>query len=321
MKLTCRAATRDDFADFYETCFYRDRDNAALRGIVKYEWDFLRAHPAAITLLVEEGCSAGRRIVGCGQVVFVTDRFAAWAKSGQSPKLNMQATHPMPDGSSPLLTAAQVAAANAKGGLNGLYTRWWQANQLFGPAEQLEIRRFMHDAGIAALRGYRLKELLIQAYGEPAHEHALNAGFLDRTHYDEFARCQPVPPDDLPFLMGITREEAAQKQGHVMPYLFIYHPPRFGFTRQQQKMLCLCLRLQDAPDTKLAEALDVSVSAVKNWWQLIYERVGKADPDLLPPASAGQTRGPEKRRLLLQYLREHPEELRPYTKPRRAGMG
>ena len=65
----------------------------------------------------------------------------------------------------------------------------------------------------------------------------------------------------------------------------------------------------------------MSVSAVKNWWRDIYGRVADADPGLLPPGNAEGARGPEKRRRLLRYLREHPEELRPYTMPRRKGGG
>ncbi len=97
-----------------------------------------------------------------------------------------------------------------------------------------------------------------------------------------------------------------------MSHFFIHRPPRFGFTGRQQQLLCLSLRLQDSADNHLAEALGVSVSAVKNWWQLIYERVAEVDADLLPLADVDRARGPEKRRRLMQYVRDHPEELRPY---------
>ena len=97
-----------------------------------------------------------------------------------------------------------------------------------------------------------------------------------------------------------------------MSHYFIHNRPRFGFGARQQEMLRLsCLR-SDFSDEMLAETLTMSVSAVKNWWQAVYRRVSAAHPDLLPPTDAVKARGPEKRRCLLQYLREHPEELRPY---------
>jgi hypothetical protein len=58
---------------------------------------------------------------------------------------------------------------------------------------------------------------------------------------------------------------------------------------------------------------------VKARWRTIYDRVGEVASDLLPVAAddgASGRRGPEKRRRLLEYLRQHPEELRP-SLPRR----
>ncbi len=322
MKLAFREAALDDFACFYDHIFPGERDNACLRGIVEYEWRVLLDNSAAISMVVEDGARpAGRRIVGCGQLAFVTDSFVRWARSGQSPKINIQATHPLPDGSRPLLTRAEVARANGGDGLNGLFIRWGRADCLLGPAEQREVGRFMHDASVTLTRGYQFKELLIQAYGAAAHEQALRAGFLDRDRYDGFCRSQPSRPGDLPVLMGLTREEATHREGCVMAHFFIHHPPRFGFTASQQKMLRLSVRRPDFSDAALAETLGVSVGAVKNWWPLIYARVSKADPDLLPQGDADGARGPEKRRPLLHYLREHPEELRPYKPPRRGGSG
>jgi hypothetical protein len=55
---------------------------------------------------------------------------------------------------------------------------------------------------------------------------------------------------------------------------------------------------------------------VKKRWQAIYERVGDVDRELLlPPVAHGPNitaRGAERRRRLLHYLRQHPEELRPF---------
>jgi hypothetical protein len=54
---------------------------------------------------------------------------------------------------------------------------------------------------------------------------------------------------------------------------------------------------------------------VKKRWHAIYERVEEVDRELLPPwngnGSRPGARGAERRRQLLGYLRQHPEELRP----------
>lgn len=49
-------------------------------------------------------------------------------------------------------------------------------------------------------------------------------------------------------------------------------------------------------------------------WLSIYDRVTKLTPELIaeaPKAGSGSKRGKEKKRRLLAYLQEHPEELRP----------
>jgi hypothetical protein len=59
---------------------------------------------------------------------------------------------------------------------------------------------------------------------------------------------------------------------------------------------------------------------VKKRWHAIYERVADVDEELLPPAIAYgarvASRGAERRRHLLNYLRQHLEELRPYAQQR-----
>jgi hypothetical protein len=54
---------------------------------------------------------------------------------------------------------------------------------------------------------------------------------------------------------------------------------------------------------------------VKKRWHAIYERVADVDSELLPPSIAygadASSRGAERRRHLLNYLRQHLEELRP----------
>jgi hypothetical protein len=67
---------------------------------------------------------------------------------------------------------------------------------------------------------------------------------------------------------------------------------------------------------KLATSLSLSPWTVKKRWAVIYERVTDVDSELLPPPIAcgarASSRGAERRRHLLNYLRQHLEELRPY---------
>lgn len=313
VRLASREAVRADFDAFYDNCFFNERANVVLRQEVRHEWEVTLAHEAAITLVVEdEERPAGQQIVGCAQMVFVTDRFAAWVKSLPEPNLNVQATHAMPDGAWPLLSRTQVAEANGGGGLIGAFIRWGRANGLLTPEQAKTVGQVMSDVFLEFVRGYHFKELLIQAYTGAAHEQALHAGFLDRGRV----------PCAAMYLMGLTREEAQAREGFVMSHYFTCVHPRFGFTRRQQELLCLCLRLPDPSEARLADALGISEDAVQKLWEFVYQRIQRVNADLLSLADkhplADKGRGREKRRRLLHYLRQHPEELRPY-KPRRTG--
>jgi hypothetical protein len=138
-----------------------------------------------------------------------------------------------------------------------------------------------------------------------------------RTCTDEEIRKMLRPPS----LLGITRELALQDWGSWISPLFMWTLPFIGFAPAQQRLLLSALR--GLTDEELSNELSVSPSTVKNTWRSISDLVDRRVPKLLPSAlqireeCAGLRRGKEKRQRLLTYLREHPEELRPFkAKPR-----
>jgi hypothetical protein len=67
-------------------------------------------------------------------------------------------------------------------------------------------------------------------------------------------------------------------------------------------------------DVELARRLQLALPTVKNRWRALYDRLGRIAPELVHEVDCSSNqavRGQEKRRRLLEYLRRHPEELRP----------
>ena len=126
-----------------------------------------------------------------------------------------------------------------------------------------------------------------------------------------------------PHIVGTTRDMELERQGKWagswVGALFDYHPPMLGFSRSEQRLLACAL--SGATDEHLAETLGTSLPAVKKTWVSIYRRVEDHLPELIPDALGSDLpasgRGKEKRRGVLAYLREHPEELRPVARPSR----
>jgi hypothetical protein len=138
-----------------------------------------------------------------------------------------------------------------------------------------------------------------------------------RKSTEDFAR--------TPHIVGITRELEFGRPGSWVGTLFDYHAPRFHFTSGEQRLLICAIYNRTATNPALAQKLKVSLPTVKKMWLSIYDRVTKQTPELIgegSKASAVSKRGQEKRRRLLAYLQEHPEELRPVSRrPNATGNG
>jgi hypothetical protein len=115
-------------------------------------------------------------------------------------------------------------------------------------------------------------------------------------------------------LWGMTRDEARRTMpGTTARHLFEWQPPRFALSVGQRRLLGQALFHED--DEQLARALEVSPHGLKKLWRGIYERISDTVPDFFGDATSADDgkRGPEKRRQVLAYVRQRPEELRPWV--------
>ena len=85
--------------------------------------------------------------------------------------------------------------------------------------------------------------------------------------------------------------------------------PWLGFTQGEKNLLEAAADGLD--DLAASSELGVSLSAIKKRWSSIFQRVAPRMPSLCPD-DAGDTRGLQKRNRILTYVRQHPEELRPF---------
>lgn len=342
MHLTHRAGTHQDFEAFWASRFSRHQNNHALRAILAWEWHVFLNAPTTLTMLVEDTnrpaspaedsvlppgvapplplqTGPPHLIVGCAQLVFVSEAFVTQACSGKELWINAQATHPLWDGSDALLTPAQVAAANAGEGLSALLTRWTVTQDRLTPSEAEEVRGCLVFEFLNFTRGYNYKEILVEAIGEDAQRGAAQSGFQCRVDYAALLQ-EHLLPGDCPMVFGINAAEA-KATSSLLSYHFGVPRPRFGFRPREQALLTAAL--QQVSDKQFAASCDPPVTAarVKQHWREIFGRVAVVAPDVLPRRGADDQEGVrtlEKRAPVLHYLRSHPEELRPYlpAKPR-----
>ena len=67
-------------------------------------------------------------------------------------------------------------------------------------------------------------------------------------------------------------------------------------------------------DEELSQQLKLSIGTLKKRWEMIFDSVSTVLPQLFPATGPAEERirGKQKRHHILAYVREHPEELRPY---------
>jgi hypothetical protein len=241
-------------------------------------WSGMLDHVAVLAGVVEDlNQTAGQRIQGFGFTVILP---GAWADrvSGQP---------------SPLLHYAQRNMDLSDPYCHSLLH------------EALQMFRIIHS-------GYRIRHFYQE--GLQADTPFLqDMGFVCQHTYGGDAALTEVPPDLRPQLWGLTREQAQnQLPGSAVRLIFDHHPPLFRFSPSQRRMLSLALF--DDSDETLMQRLDVSVHGLKKLWRGIYERIEDHAPGFFGDEALDDEgkRGPEKRRQVLAYVRQRPEEARPW---------
>ena len=277
------------------------------------EW--LREGIMQLTVLEDGSRPPESRRIAFGNSVFVTDAFAEEAKTTLAPPLAEQVVQRWRRGRAPLLSLPEVRVANSGPGLTLLILHiGWRAS--LSPEEVRWAKGKLLEALLFTHGGYRLTEVLQEIYSDEECRRGQAAGAWVKNDHAAFYHSHPEalpPPERRPYLIGGAREEVSD--GSYLSPLFFYTPPRFFFKVGEQEVLRLALL--DWADAEIAQALSVSPSAVQKRWRAVYERVAALQPDFFPDAAhSAATRGMEKRRHLLGYLRAHLEELRP-VKPTR----
>jgi hypothetical protein len=275
-------------------------------------WRRLLGSEAFICDVFEDQQESGPVVLGAGISVFVTDDFMRALKTPPSFWIGRELTIQLARGDSPVLSDKEVRTANTSDGLN---VAVWQTGVLPEHLIGAEVGGSIMTAFVESHRGYRLKEIVTQAECVDHIEALRNSGglFWNPAGYGKFPAAAPEKLLAEPHVVGMSRDLAADSFGAWVALMFIYQPPRFGFSPSEERLI---LSAQGwGTDEELAGRLGLSLATIKKTWRAIYERVHWCAPDLAfgsaPADGSAPERGKEKKRRLLAYLREHPEELRP----------
>lgn len=268
----------------------------------------------------EEGPHAPICFVGVS--VIVNDDFVRELKTPPHFWSGPELTKRILRGNSPLLSEKQLRDANSRGGLNLLV---WEGRAHIDFESDPELYRSVMDGFLHVHRGYLWKEVISSQSdsAEQLHWNMKTGGLLWDAAADRYVDSLNGNAEEVvskPHVTGVRRKELLERPdlsaASWVSRLFDYHSPLLGFSRSEQRVLASALT--GATDEHLSQALETSIPAIKKTWASVYRRVADHMPGLVPDAfqsdAGGAPRGREKRRELLAYLREHPEELRPVAR-------
>jgi DNA-binding CsgD family transcriptional regulator len=215
------------------------------------------------------------------------------------------------------LSYDEIAEGNAGVGLTLFPLMWLQRSNDAAKAETRALLAACQQSFIRIHRGYRLSRILKEA---PANRGSafLAGGF--REHH----RLVPGTPHRFAgrtlkqehVIFEVSRSDVeAVPPGTAISHLFAYQPPRCGLTRSEKQVLERSVSHQT--DAKIAAGLGITPSAVALRWRSIYARVAAHVPSALEndPSSSSTVRGKEKRRRVIAFVSDYPEEMRPYSQP------
>ena len=253
---------------------------------------------------VEEAISSGWQVSATGASVFISDAVADAYLAAPTPFFAAQLMARIMAGERDVvLDAPAVARGNAGGGLNlfvlGFTHRFGNDDPpILRPLLARAIEHFVY-----AHRGYKLRRMLRED-PTPIADVMVASGMEVQHEFTDLGRkVLSAGPTAASQLFPST----------TVSMLFQHSPPEVRYSNAERRLLELAV--DGMADGEIAAEIGVTASTIKQTWRSVYERTLRQVPQALP--GEGETaqdgvRGQEKRRHLLAYLRDHPQELRPY---------
>lgn len=266
------------------------------------------------SLLIDEDQPDGQRLIRFSFKAFVTDEYARGMAASLQPTIGLSLLEHWQDSPHPLLTLPEIRRANMHGGVNMVEISHGSPERYRHPKIRADIATRTVDWVRYSAGGYRLRAFLLEMYDDFDYQWAEGLGCALLTDYKNVSLPHHSPNIRREArLYGIRMGETAIRYGTVAQLIFHAEQPRFGFTATQQEMLLHAM--QGETDDELAADLRLAPVTVKKRWSAVYDRVAAIAPEVLAARHELAERGVkslQRRRRLIDYLRGHMEELRPY---------
>jgi DNA-binding CsgD family transcriptional regulator len=274
----------------------------------------LLSSPACTLTLFEVDGPAGARAVSFAGGLFVREPVIERYLEAPFPGLAAAVLQDLLDGRQPLLTLDEIRRANGSGGVTLVvlpipYSQWRWDDPTF-----VELRKLAPQAFLRQVGGYRLRAIYYEVFTDEIADYLRAGGYRLLHDFATRAGSGPFGPDCRPRMLRLTPADLPPGAMSMATQMFDPPAPRLGLTPAEQRVVLRAL--DGTSDQAIAASLGLSPETVRSNWKSIYQRLASLVPGLVGATSAGEgaTRGTERRRAAIQYLRQNMHELRPWSR-------
>jgi hypothetical protein len=270
-------------------------------------WRSLMKSPSFVGCTVESEIPlCNHRIMGFGSGVFVSRAFLDRELAEPRPGVNARIVASIAERCPVVLSKEELKHSNTCGGVDVVFLTAAVRADLLDPKQVGEVRSQLWLACLMTYRGYRFHRVVRESMDAADVAYMTSHGVYGSVFAFEDGA-----------LMVSTRDDAMARPGSILAILYSFREPTLGLSEIHQQLLEAAM--EGLTDEELAESLSMKLPTVKKRWAAIFDRVACTRSDLSIGSNDDpdrHTRGPQKRHHLLAYLREHPEELRPWLSTR-----
>ena len=278
----------------------------------------LISSPGCSLTVFEDGDLTGMRIVSFAGGVFVRDELIAEYLAAPYPCLLSTVLAALLDGRRPLLTLDEIRRGNSNEGLFIAMFPIPHGRRAWDDPQVQELRKLAPQALMRYIGGYRLRAIYYEVFSDEAAQYMQAGGYRLLHDYSHLAGTAGIEHDCRPRMLRLTRADLPPGAMSMATQMFEPPPVRLGLTPAEQRVALGALG--GASDRAIATALGLSAETVRSNWRSIYQRLTHVLVDIEVPANSpdAPSRGQEKRRVAIEYLRQNMQELRPTLSARRS---
>jgi len=282
----------------------------------------LISSPACTLTVFEDDGRSGMHVISFAGGIFVRDELIDEYLAAPYPGLLSAVLVALLDGRRPLLTGDEIRHSNSNEGLIiTVFPMPYGRHEWDDPQAQ-ELRKLAPQALMRDIGGYRLRAIYYEVFTDEAARYMQAGGYRLLNDFSGRAGTGGLDNGCRPRMLRLTRADIPPGAMSMATQMFDPPQVRLGLTPAEQRVALSALR--GASDRAIAATLGLSTETVRSNWRSIYQRLTHVLADVEVPAHQPDdaSRGLEKRRVAIEYLRQNMHELRPTLRsPRRNRPG